>query len=149
MSAIETLQAARRIGVKLDLDGNDLILEASEEPPADVLEAVKEQKPAIIALLRRQRHDWSSEDWLAFFHERAGNAGAAGLSPEQADAVAFQHCIEEWLKRNPSRSLPGRCAWCGHAQNADATIVPLDALLPFGTDSTGHSWLHAGCHAAW
>jgi hypothetical protein len=94
-AAVETLQSALRIGVMVDLDGEDLILEADEEPPASVLDAIKQQKPAIVALLRRQKHAWSAEEGLAFFHERAGIAEDDGLSSEHAEAIAFECCLVE------------------------------------------------------
>jgi hypothetical protein len=141
-AAVETLQSALRIGVMVDLDGEDLILEADEEPPGSVLEAIKEQKPAIVALLRRRRLEWSAKDWLAFFHARMDAAEKNGLSRAQAEAVAVECCLVEWLNRNPVRSPSGRCVWCGRPENAGATVVP------FGVGEH-HAWLHPVCWPAW
>ena len=44
---------------------------------------------------------------------------------------------------NALRAPPDRCAGCGgngHAQ---------DPLVPFGTESVGHAWLHRHCWPAW
>ena len=38
MSAAEALKAARTVGIELVLDGNDLLWEATSEPPAAVLD---------------------------------------------------------------------------------------------------------------
>jgi hypothetical protein len=141
-AAVETLRSAIRIGVMVDLDGEDLILEADEEPPASVLEAIREQKPAIVALLRRQKQDRSAEGWTRFFRERTGIAQNGGLSREQAEAIAFECCLVEWLNRHPVRSPPGKCVWCGRPEDAGATVVP------FGVGEH-HAWLHPGCWAAW
>ncbi len=39
MSAVEALNAARAAGVQIDVDGNDLVLEASAPPPPAVIDA--------------------------------------------------------------------------------------------------------------
>ena len=36
-----------------------------------------------------------------------------------------------------------RCLRCGEAEHDH------DPLLPFGTESTGHAWLHSNCWSAW
>jgi hypothetical protein len=45
----------------------------------------------------------------------------------------------------PSSSAtdPTRCAWCGEGERSGAMIVP------FGTETTGHTWLHSGCWREW
>jgi hypothetical protein len=97
-----------------------------------------------VALLSREREGWSGEDWHAFFDERAGIAEFdAGLPREQAEPRAYACCVTEWLNRNPVCSSPNRCTRCcevGHVR---------DPLLPFGTERTGHAWLHSCCWSAW
>jgi hypothetical protein len=61
----------------------------------------------------------------------------------KAEVQAFECCISEWLNRNPSFSLAGRCAWCGRPESPSAVV------LPFGTEPGMHAWLHADCWAAW
>ena len=56
---------------------------------------------------------------------------------------AFTCCVAEWLNRNPVRSPPDRCLRCGEAEQGH------DPLLPFGTERTGHAWLHSQCWSAW
>jgi hypothetical protein len=50
-AAVETLQSVLWIGVMVDLDGEDLFLEADGEPPAS-RKAIREQKQAIVTLLQ-------------------------------------------------------------------------------------------------
>ena len=38
---------------------------------------------------------------------------------------------------------PTRCLRCGKAEQGH------DPLLPFGTETTGHAWLHSHCWSAW
>ena len=52
MSAVETLSAARAAGMRVGLDGTDLLIEADCEPPSELLDALRRDKPGILALLR-------------------------------------------------------------------------------------------------
>jgi hypothetical protein len=38
---------------------------------------------------------------------------------------------------------PTRCAHCGEGERSGVMIVP------FGTETTGHTWLHSECWRAW
>jgi hypothetical protein len=145
MSAFEALWAAHGAGIQLGVDGDELVLEAHSTPPTvAVLDAVSRHKAEIVALLRPRRDGWSDSDWRAFFEERAGIAEFDGGTPRrEAEAHAFACCVLEGLNRNPARSFPDRCLGCGQADLAQ------DPLLPFGTESTGHAWLHSRCWPAW
>ncbi len=143
MSAVQALKAARDAGIDLTLDGDEIVLAAATAPPPAVLDLLASHKAWIVALLRPANDGWSGEDWLAFFDERAGIAEFDGLSPRSAEARAFACCITEWLNRNPVRSPAGRCHGCGGSEHAH------DPLLPFGTEPTGHAWLHSRCWEAW
>ena len=96
--ANDALKAARAAGIILAVDGEDSVLEAASMPPAAVLDALSQKKAEIVALLRPGRVGWSSEDWQAFFDERAGIAEFdGGLPRPQAEAQAFVCCVVEWL----------------------------------------------------
>ena len=123
---------------------------AADRVPACYLDACARpqcQRPLSVAgaaLLRTGRDSWSGEDWRAFFDERAGIAEFDGGLPRlEAEARAFTCCVAEWLNRNPVRSPPDRCLRCGEAEQGH------DPLLPLGTESTGHAWLHSRCWSAW
>jgi hypothetical protein len=144
MSAVQALRAARDAGVRIGVDGNDLTLDAAAAPPAALLDLLSRHKAEVIALLRANKDGWSSEDWQAFFDERAGIAEFdGGLPRDQAEARAFACCLVEWLNRNPARSPSGRCLGCGGSEHAH------NKLLPFGTEPTGHARLHSHCWPAW
>jgi hypothetical protein len=144
MSAAEALKAARAAGIHLEVDDEDLVLEAASEPPAVVLDELSRHKAEIVAVLQPGLDGWSAEDWRSFFEERAAiTEFDGGLSRTEAEAKALAFCIVEWLNRNPTPSAPGRCAWCGEAESRYA------AVLPYGTDPGTHIWLHAECRPAW
>src|SRR5262249_56782505 len=52
MSAAEALRAAHAAGITVMFDGEDLVLEASAEPPQAVLDELARHKLSILALLR-------------------------------------------------------------------------------------------------
>jgi hypothetical protein len=144
MSAAQAIMAARAAGLRFDVDGNDLVLDASTQPPSAVLDLLSRYKAGVVTLLRPANDGWSGEDWLAFFDERAGIAEFdGGLPRDQAEACAFACCVAERMNRNPVRSPPGRCLGCGESEHAH------DLLLPFGTEPSGHAWLHSRCWPTW
>jgi hypothetical protein len=135
---------ARIAGVSLHVDGRDLVLEASAPPPAAVLDLLKCHKAGVIALLRASDKDWPPEEWRAFYDERAGIAQYnGGLPRASAEALAHACCVSEWLNRTPVNSPNGHCLGCGESEHDH------DLLLPFGTETTGHAWLHQRCWEAW
>jgi hypothetical protein len=144
MSAAQALSVARAAGIHLEVDGDDLLLEASSPPPADVLDLLTRHKADVLRMLRPAEDGWSAEDWQALYGERAGHFEFdCGLSRTSAEERAFEACIIDWLNRNPARSPAGRCVWCGHAETRDAVV------LPYGIEPGTHAWLHAECWPAW
>src|SRR5499427_7023578 len=104
MSAAEALKEARAVGIHFEVDGDDLVLEASAPPPSAILEVLSQHKAEIVAVLRPGRDGWSAEDWRSFFEKRVAIAEFdRGLS-----RTALACCIVEWLNRNPTPSAPGR-----------------------------------------
>ena len=119
-------------------------LEASSPPSDTVLAALSANKAGIVVLLRPGDDVRNAEDWQVYYDERAGiSEFVGGLSRAQAEAQAFACCVSEWMNRNPQTSSPSHCLTCGG--NDSAT----DPLLPFGTDTHGHAWLHSRCWDGW
>jgi len=145
VTAAEAIRAAQVCNVTVHLDGDDLVLEAAAvAPPSYVLDLLSRHKPGVVAMLRRSKHGWTVADWEAFFDERAGIAEHdGGLPRAQAEALAFEHCITEWLMRHPVRSNPGYCLGCGSGEDERGIV------LPFGTEVSGHAWLHSTCWPVW
>ena len=99
MSAAEALRAAHASGVRVTLDGESLVLEASDPPPHAVLEALSHYKVAIVAMLRATEPRGTADDCRA-------------------------RCVVEWLNQHPAPSPPGRCAWCGRPELPCAVVLP-------------------------
>jgi hypothetical protein len=142
MSAAQALRAARAAGIHIEVEDDDLLLEASEPPPAAVLDELSRHKPEIVRLFCPVKDGWLAEDWRLYFEDRAAVAEFdRGLPREQAEAQAFEYCIAEWLDRNPVPSSPGRCASCGRSE----TYAP---IVPHGIEPEIH-WLHRECRSEW
>jgi hypothetical protein len=58
-------------------------------------------------------------------------------------SLTFEQHIVRWLDEHPEPSEPGRCAYCGETETRARPVVP------FGTVSGTHTWLHSGCWRAW
>lgn len=141
MSAGQALRAARAAGIHLEVEGDDLLLEAPAPPPTAVLDALSRHKAEIVRILHPAKDGWSAEDWRLFFEERAAIAEFdGGLPRAKAEAQAFECCVVTWLDRNPAPSSLGRCAWCGRSES-HAPVVP------FGTEPG--TWLHRECWSEW
>jgi hypothetical protein len=104
MSAADALMLARVTGIQIRIDGDDLALEASAPPPADVLNLLARHKPDIVTLLREGNDVWAGENWRESFEERAAIAEFdGGLSRDQAEAQALSCCLREYHHRNAVR----------------------------------------------
>ena len=147
MSAMSAFEAASRIGLRIDVDGDELVLEAAAPPPADVLDLLRQFKREIIAELRNRDRsdDWTTEDWRVFFDERAGVLEFDGdLARAKAERQAYAECVTEWLVRHTIAPVCDRCLHCGRDGSADEAVV-----IPHATIATTGAWLHASCWPAW
>jgi hypothetical protein len=144
MSVATALNMARAAGIRVRVCGDRLDLEAPAPPPSAVLDLLSLHKADILRLLRPANDAWSAEDWQVFFDEHAAILEFdGGLPRAEAERRAFAYCLTEWINRNPTPSAPGRCQACGGGQR------PCDPLLPIGTDTIGHAWVHRECWPAW
>ncbi len=145
MSAVEALRLARRNGIHLGVAGDDLILDADREPAPRVLAAIRRHKAGIVALLTAAEDDWTAEDWRVFHDERAGIAEFdGGQTRAEAEALAFECCIVEWLNRHPELSDPGRCAWCGKPDPLRRSSCATTKMIPSGPKSSEKGFMKHG-----
>jgi hypothetical protein len=78
---------------------------------------------------------WDAADWRVYSDERAAIAEYdGGLPRPEAEAWAWDCCVIEWLNQHAVRSDAGWCQACRG---------------PYGTETTGHVWLHAECWLSW
>ena len=93
MTAALALKSARAVGIHVRVDGDNLELEAPEQPPQAVLDLLSLHKADILKLLRPTNDGWSPEDWQVFFDERAAILEFdGGLPRAEAEARAFAYC---------------------------------------------------------
>ena len=63
MSAAEALKVARSFGIRLVVNGDDLVLKGSVPPPPRVFDLLRWHKAEIMLLLRPADDGWSADDW--------------------------------------------------------------------------------------
>ena len=146
MSASEALSMARAAGVKIGLDGGDLVLEASAPPPGAVIEALSRHKPGIVAILQSDTSGWSVTEWQDFYQERAAIMEYDGkCSRQEAERQALEWCITNWLAANPPDGLCDElCAACGDPVGR----IGEDAI-PLLAGKESHAWVHHACVDRW
>ena len=129
-------------GFPIGGSGVDLELEEDPEPASDLLDGSRPHE--VVASPVADHLPWTEEDWQEFFGERAGIIEFdGGQSREQAEAAAFECCVTEWLSHHPVASTPERCLECNQPEHTH------DRLALFGTEATGHAWLHNHCWSSW
>jgi hypothetical protein len=145
MNAVSALRAARAAKVEVKADGECLRLVAATTPPANIVDDLRRHKQELLALLAPAGPDgWSALDWHDFFEERAAIAEYdGGMNRQEAEASAYECCVVEYLNQTHTASVPGLCLQCGEAEHSQTPV------LPFGTDATGHTWLHSHCQFEW
>jgi hypothetical protein len=87
---------------------------------------------------------WSSEDWRAYFDERAAiREYDAELGRAEAKRLAVEDVITHWLCAHPpSRTSPNSCAHCCGPERSGEVLIPILAR-------DGHTWLHDRCWQSW
>ena len=136
-----TGSAATGIPGSADLTGS---ASAAITGSAAAVSATAAASTPIIAPRRPLGGEWSTDDWLTFFDERAAIAEFdCHLPRPQAYRRVFAFCVPVWLFPNPTYSSPDRCLICEKSAKTD------DPLLAIGVVGAGQAWLHGDCVSAW
>ena len=143
MSAAAAIRLARENGIRLGISGDELILDATTKPPNEVIETIRNHKADIVALLSVSGLAWDSEDWLAFYGERAGiGEFDAGLARDRAENMAFEQCVLHYLALNkPPAGESGCCLHCGQPAGPDSIPTTCATELP--------GFIHLQCNDEW
>ena len=145
MSAAEALRVAQDAGVRVSLEGHELVLWASIEPAPAVLDGLSRYKSDIIDLFRLGQVRWTDQEWQSLFDERAKAAEHDGWSRLDAETNAYHDCVDQWLALHPPQAAPdGCCLRCGTSIRQDDQ--PTIAVACCG-DIAG--WLHDRCASDW
>ena len=108
MTAAAIVRKAYEDGVHLTLTPAGTIKAVGgRQAVARWLTVLQKHRSEIVNLLRVRPSDalakaqWSNEDWLALFDERAALAEFdGGLSRREAEDIAFDECVMEWRARH-------------------------------------------------
>jgi hypothetical protein len=105
VTPIETLRAARHLGLTIEADGERLQLNARLPPPAWLRDALRLHKAQILALLRPAERGMTEEEWAEFHEERAGILEHdSGL--HRLDAGIRAHALTEMERIRPGLLIP-------------------------------------------
>jgi hypothetical protein len=134
--------ACRERKIKIYLENDRLKLSSSTEPPDEIMAAVTAHKVALKFMLKNPA--WKeAPHWRERFNERAGIAEFdGGHSRANAEQLALEDCITEWLARHPVISPPDTCVHCKRSDRKGD-------ILPYGVKSEGRAWLHQKCWPDW
>ena len=87
--------------------------------------------------------EWNTEDWQAYFDERAGIAEHdGGLSRADAERQALANTVNQWLVMHPPPATDDNagCVHCNAGLGEDGVPVLAGAA---------HTWVHSVCHPPW
>jgi hypothetical protein len=139
MNATEVLRKASAVGIRISLEGSDLLLEAAERPPMVMMELLSRHKFDIVGLL--QSGDESFADAFAALKSKC---------PDYVDIERWEQCM-----RDARRFLQvwGRQAEALRWSAMDLFRLHEPPLMPHPTyqrlsrfDETGLLWLLCGRH---
>ena len=142
MTVDELVDYVQRDGVVMSVstDGR-IILKGNKVKIEHWTETIRQNKPAVITLLKPGSDGWSRRDWREFFNVKTGIAQCShGLLRQQAEKIAFSICIEQWHTLNLVSTKKSDCARCEKKTGL---------ILPYLTGQSTHTWLHQDCSHEW
>ena len=119
MSAIEVLYEAQTAGIRISVNGGDLVVEAPPATSPELLGRIGHYKADIVALLRRGKDGWCAFDWNQLYRACVKFNEAEGPdnpdNPDEAKDNAHKFCADTWLDLNRPISPDCLSAYCGIA----------------------------------
>ena len=146
MNAAQILHDIEAAGGHISPNGDKIKLTAPKPLPADLIQAIKDNKAEVLKIYRQRNKpspDWDATDWQVFYNERAAICEHdGGLSRSRAEEKAFECSVLFWLNLNPpaANSFNGDCPHCSK---------PLGEKCIPALAGGGHVWLHHACHQPW
>jgi hypothetical protein len=135
--ALEALHEAQVAGIRVSVDGADLVLEPAPTSP-ELLSHLDLHEAAIVALLHRKEDGRNALHWHEIYEDCVRiNETEGGLSREEAEANALEYCWHTWLRLNPVMLSDGVCPHCNVGEESGP-------LLPYRG-----AWVHESCESAW
>jgi len=147
MDAARLIDEVKRHGGSLQLNGDKIRVSAPEPLPDNLRQELKARKPEVINFLKAGPRvnpchpDWSDpEDTRSRFFELAGNHLSAGKTQDEADKLAFECLLADWMNSHPVEVTEG-CPHCGEPHDASS--------MPYLNGEAGHIKIHEQCWPEW
>jgi hypothetical protein len=115
MSAAEALRMAHAAGVRITVDGDDLILTAPAEPPSAVLAHLSQHKAGIVKILRPRIHCYGCHEV-----DRAGEPLLPFGTADTGHAWLHSRCWPGWQAVRKAEAVAAWQYW-GIAERAVQT----------------------------
>jgi hypothetical protein len=128
-------------GVTLEVFRGKLRIRSENEPDESLVRLLRDNKQAVVdAILAAETE---TERWRRRLAETIETIMTIrGLSRLEAERVAFDNLVTEYLNSTHPDTPSDRCCHCGRLEMSS------DPLLPIGVGDR-HAWLHSGCHVPW
>lgn len=93
MTAAALVRSVVAAGIKIRLDGDNLVLSGPARPDAQIVEELRSAKSGVLQYLRGLAI-WTEDDWTALYDERAGIVEFDGGLPRvEAEAAALGEVV--------------------------------------------------------
>ena len=144
MRAALIIERIRAAGGDITLVDDRIKLKVPAALQGEIVAAIKAHKDAIRRALKGgPGAAWNNEDYRVYYEERAAiSEHDGGRDRPDAEAIALNATITEYLNRNPEPSEPGACAHCGRAEDGGC-------IVPFLAGENASTWLHQTCWPQW
>ena len=124
MSATRLLETARAAGLSLVVEGGNLVIEADDDPPPELITELRQHKAELIAALSRssvspehpgtERVSETADSlrWHDLYAERTGHWFHGGRRWHEAEALAWGELEDRWNLGHGEQVHPEICAGC-------------------------------------
>jgi len=135
----EVLELARRHGVLVEARGDELRLRAAAEPPRDVVDALREHKPEIMAALAAMSFE-SPQEWLEGVSRLRGMSNPETVAPDSW--AAFMESCDAFMA-GPWPDQAASLGWTAYDLFGCHNLKPVERV-----DRMGLLWLLRGGRVA-
>jgi hypothetical protein len=141
MTGEEAIALARRCGVTLEVFLGKLRIRSENEPDESLVRLLRDNKQTVVdAILADETAPDRLRRRLAETIETIMTI--RGLSRLEAERIAFDSLVTDYLDSTHPDTPSDRCARCGRLETSS------DLLLPIGAGDR-HACLHSDCHVPW
>jgi hypothetical protein len=138
MNTARLLEAARAAGLALVVEGGNIVIEADDDPPPELIAELRQHKAQLIAALgcssgspEPPETEWISETadslrWHNLYAERTGHWFHGGRRWHEAEALAWGELEDRWNLAYGQRVSSDLCAGCRRSIRTEEVLDLMD-----------------------